>query len=108
METNRNKLFLVTYLASPMTSEPPSTLFAMSSLDGTLKLQDIHSNILWDVRLDHQVFELSCMDITGDGNEEIIVSSWVRLRLIRTELSSAEFLTPFFGFMTGWNDLHYG
>lgn len=49
--------------------------FAVATLDGTLML--VHNDdILWSFQVDHQLFAVTKLDITGDGHDEIVVCSW--------------------------------
>lgn len=49
--------------------------YAVATLDGTLMfIQD--EEIIWSIQVDHQLFALSKLDITGDGRDEIIACSW--------------------------------
>ncbi|ELU16416.1 hypothetical protein CAPTEDRAFT_227809 [Capitella teleta] len=48
---------------------------AICTLDGTLTLVD-DDKILWSVYVDHQLFSLAKLDITGDGTEEVVACSW--------------------------------
>ncbi|KAK3917380.1 KICSTOR complex protein ITFG2 [Frankliniella fusca] len=49
--------------------------FAVATLDGTLML--VHNDeILWSYQVDHQLFAVTKLDITGDGHDEIVVCSW--------------------------------
>ncbi|XP_057180844.1 KICSTOR complex protein ITFG2 isoform X2 [Triplophysa rosa] len=40
-------------------------LFALCTLDGTIKLLDSSENLLWSVQVDHQLFALQKLDVTG-------------------------------------------
>ncbi|KAI5100224.1 integrin-alpha FG-GAP repeat-containing protein 2 [Silurus meridionalis] len=51
-------------------------LFALCTLDGTLKLMDSSEQLLWSVQVDHQLFALQKLDITGDGREEVVACAW--------------------------------
>lgn len=51
-------------------------LFALCTLDGTLKLMDSSEELLWSVQVDHQLFALQKLDVTGDGREEVVVCAW--------------------------------
>ncbi|CAL8323002.1 unnamed protein product [Lota lota] len=51
-------------------------LFAMCTLDGTLKLMDSSEQLLWSVQVDHQLFALQKLDVTGDGREEVVACAW--------------------------------
>lgn len=55
--------------------KPMDSLMALATLDGTLMLVD-GDNILWSLQVDHQLFALTKMDITGDGREEVIACAW--------------------------------
>ncbi|KRT82058.1 hypothetical protein AMK59_4701, partial [Oryctes borbonicus] len=49
--------------------------YAVATLDGTIMLiQD--EVILWSIAVDHQLFALSKLDVTGNGADEIVVCSW--------------------------------
>lgn len=50
-------------------------LYAVATLDGTLMLV-VDEQILWSIQVDHQLFALSKLDITGDDREEVIACSW--------------------------------
>uniref|UniRef100_A0A8C5D4L5 Integrin alpha FG-GAP repeat containing 2 n=1 Tax=Gouania willdenowi TaxID=441366 RepID=A0A8C5D4L5_GOUWI len=51
-------------------------LFALCTLDGTLKLMDSSQQLLWSVQVDHQLFALQKLDVTGDGREEVVACAW--------------------------------
>ncbi|CAE1251378.1 ITFG2 [Acanthosepion pharaonis] len=51
------------------------TYFALSTLNGSLMLVDQNS-LLWSLQVDHQLFSLSKLDVTGDGTEEVVCCSW--------------------------------
>ncbi|KAF5901646.1 KICSTOR complex protein ITFG2 [Clarias magur] len=51
-------------------------LFALCTLDGTLKLMDSSEQLLWSVQVDHQLFALQKLDVTGDGREEVVACAW--------------------------------
>ncbi|KAI4472029.1 integrin alpha repeat domain-containing [Holotrichia oblita] len=49
--------------------------YAIATLDGTIMLvQD--EVILWAIAVDHQLFALTKLDVTGNGADEIVVCSW--------------------------------
>ncbi|RZC32335.1 integrin-alpha FG-GAP repeat-containing protein 2-like, partial [Asbolus verrucosus] len=49
--------------------------YAVATLDGTIMLvQD--EVILWAIAVDHQIFALSKLDVTGNGVDDIVVCSW--------------------------------
>ncbi|MGH0120179.1 UNVERIFIED_CONTAM: hypothetical protein FKN15_065940 [Acipenser sinensis] len=50
--------------------------FALCTLDGTLKLMDSSDQLLWSVQVDHQLFALQKLDVTGDGREEVVACAW--------------------------------
>nr|XP_032805302.1 KICSTOR complex protein ITFG2 isoform X1 [Petromyzon marinus] len=52
-----------------------SGLFALCTLDGTLKLMGPDS-LLWSVQVDHQLFALAKLDVTSDGSEEVVACAW--------------------------------
>nr|XP_004610653.1 unnamed protein product [Sorex araneus] len=53
-----------------------SGLFALCTLDGTLKLMEGADRLLWSVQVDHQLFALEKLDVTGDGQEEVVACAW--------------------------------
>ncbi|XP_046425664.1 KICSTOR complex protein ITFG2-like isoform X1 [Neodiprion fabricii] len=49
--------------------------YALATLDGTIMLvQD--EVILWAMQVDHQIFALCRLDVTGDGTDEIVACAW--------------------------------
>ncbi|XP_069677567.1 KICSTOR complex protein ITFG2-like isoform X1 [Periplaneta americana] len=57
------------------TDTSASSLYAVATLDGTLMLvQD--ENVVWSIQVDHQLFALTKLDMTGDGRDEIVACSW--------------------------------
>lgn len=48
---------------------------AIATLDGHLILVR-NGKILWKRSFDHELFAVSCVDWTGDGNEEIVACAW--------------------------------
>ncbi|XP_004710536.1 KICSTOR complex protein ITFG2 [Echinops telfairi] len=53
-----------------------SGLFALCTLDGTLKLMQEADKLLWSVQVDHQLFALEKLDVTGNGREEVVACAW--------------------------------
>ncbi|XP_010157864.1 PREDICTED: integrin-alpha FG-GAP repeat-containing protein 2, partial [Eurypyga helias] len=53
-----------------------SGLFALCTLDGTLKLMEGADKLLWSVQVDHQLFAVEKLDVTGNGHEEVIACAW--------------------------------
>uniref|UniRef100_A0A673UIU3 Integrin alpha FG-GAP repeat containing 2 n=1 Tax=Suricata suricatta TaxID=37032 RepID=A0A673UIU3_SURSU len=53
-----------------------SSLFALCTLDGTLKLMEEADKLLWSVQVDHQLFALEKLDVTGNGHEEVVACAW--------------------------------
>ncbi|XP_052270398.1 KICSTOR complex protein ITFG2-like isoform X3 [Dreissena polymorpha] len=51
-------------------------LFALCTLDGTLVLVDSEGIIQWSLQVDHQLFSLNKLDVTGNGKEEVVCCSW--------------------------------
>ncbi|CAI9739426.1 complex ITFG2-like isoform X1 [Octopus vulgaris] len=51
------------------------TYFALSTLNGSLMLFD-QNKPQWSLQVDHQLFSLSKLDVTGDGTEEVVCCSW--------------------------------
>jgi len=67
---------------SPNSSQDLSPdLFALISLDGTIKFQGI-SNKIWELQVDHQLFAISKLDLNGDKRQEIVTCSWDGLTYI--------------------------
>jgi len=55
--------------------ESKGSVYAVATLDGTLMLvQDEH--IQWSIQMDHQLFALFKLDMTGDGREEVVACAW--------------------------------
>lgn len=49
--------------------------YSVATLDGTIML--VHDDIItWSIAVDHQIFSLHKMDVTGDGCDNIIACSW--------------------------------
>ncbi|CAH1187678.1 unnamed protein product [Phyllotreta striolata] len=49
--------------------------YALATLDGTIILvQD--EVILWAIAVDHQIFALTKLDVTGNGSDDIVACSW--------------------------------
>ncbi|XP_057379649.1 KICSTOR complex protein ITFG2-like [Daphnia carinata] len=59
----------------PHQDEHQGALYAVATLDGTLMMVR-DEQILWSLQVDHQLFALSKLDITGDGREEVVACSW--------------------------------
>lgn len=58
----------------PRTSHSLARRYAVATLDGTLMLvQD--ENILWSIQVDHQLFALNKLPLTGSG-DNIVACSW--------------------------------
>ncbi|KAG5326809.1 ITFG2 protein, partial [Acromyrmex heyeri] len=56
-------------------SAPKGKPYALATLDGTIMLvQD--EVILWAMQVDHQIFALCRLDVTGDNSDEIIACAW--------------------------------
>ncbi|XP_071574123.1 KICSTOR complex protein ITFG2 isoform X2 [Temnothorax nylanderi] len=54
---------------------PKGKPYALATLDGTIMLvQD--EVILWAMQVDHQIFALCRLDVTGDSSDEIIACAW--------------------------------
>lgn len=51
------------------------TFYALCTLDGTLLLVE-NKQILWSLQVDHQLFSLTKLDITGNGKEEVVCCAW--------------------------------
>ncbi|XP_012217646.2 KICSTOR complex protein ITFG2 [Linepithema humile] len=56
-------------------STPKGKPYALATLDGTIMLvQD--EIILWAMQVDHQIFALCRLDVTGNNSDEIIACAW--------------------------------
>ncbi|GFR90344.1 integrin-alpha FG-GAP repeat-containing protein 2 [Elysia marginata] len=55
--------------------KPRSTYYALATLDGSLILAE-NDSILWSLQVDHYLFALSKLDVTGNGKEEVVCCSW--------------------------------
>eukprot|EP00118_Oscarella_pearsei_P016277 m.154099 g.154099 ORF g.154099 m.154099 type:complete len:448 (+) comp38632_c0_seq2:116-1459(+) len=51
------------------------SLTALSTLDGSLQLY-CGQKLLWELRVNHQLFSLAKLDITRDGNDEVVTCAW--------------------------------
>ncbi|XP_018107406.1 KICSTOR complex protein ITFG2 isoform X2 [Xenopus laevis] len=67
----------------PNAGKKEAGLFALCTLDGTLKLMQGSDRLLqgsdqllWSVQVDHQLFALEKLDITGNGEEEVVACAW--------------------------------
>ncbi|XP_050481877.1 KICSTOR complex protein ITFG2-like isoform X1 [Bombus huntii] len=49
--------------------------YALATLDGTIMLVK-DEIILWSMQVDHQIFALCRLDVTGDGSDEIVACAW--------------------------------
>ncbi|XP_029455816.1 KICSTOR complex protein ITFG2 isoform X2 [Rhinatrema bivittatum] len=43
---------------------------------GTLKLMEGTDKLLWSMKVDHQLFALEKLDVTGNGQEEVVACAW--------------------------------
>ncbi|XP_071955455.1 KICSTOR complex protein ITFG2-like isoform X2 [Antedon mediterranea] len=55
--------------------EPQCDKFVLSSLDGNLMMIQ-EDEMVWSYKLDHQLFSLTALDITGDGKDEVLCCAW--------------------------------
>ncbi|XP_050302209.1 KICSTOR complex protein ITFG2-like isoform X2 [Anthonomus grandis grandis] len=56
-------------------TDQKSCPYALATLDGSIMLvQD--EVILWAIAVDHQIFALTKLDVTGNGCDDIVVCSW--------------------------------
>lgn len=82
--------------------------YAVATLDGTIMLvQD--EIILWAIAVDHQVFALTKLDITGNGSDDIIVCSWDgQTYILDQNKNSVRFHLeePVRAFHSGWYNLN--
>ncbi|XP_012277362.1 KICSTOR complex protein ITFG2-like isoform X1 [Orussus abietinus] len=49
--------------------------YALATLDGTIMLVQ-NEIIMWAMQVDHQIFALCRLDVTGDGKDEIVACAW--------------------------------
>lgn len=49
--------------------------YVVATLDGTLLFAQ-QEQVLWSIQVDHRLFALSKLDLTGDGRDEIVACSW--------------------------------
>lgn len=49
--------------------------YALATLDGTIMLVK-DEIILWAMQVDHQIFALCRLDVTGNGSDEIVACAW--------------------------------
>ncbi|XP_064602402.1 KICSTOR complex protein ITFG2-like [Liolophura sinensis] len=59
----------------PESQSNRASYYALVTLDGTMMLVE-DDRILWSLQVDHQLFSLAKLDVTGNGREEVVVSSW--------------------------------
>lgn len=51
------------------------TYCALCTLDGTLVMVE-NKQVLWSLQVDHQLFSLTKLDVTGNGTDEVICCAW--------------------------------
>ena len=56
-------------------SQPQATYYALATLDGSLNLVE-NDKILWSLHVDHYLFALAKLDVTGNGKEEVVCCAW--------------------------------
>jgi len=56
--------------------QKPSDISAVCTLEGWLKLHDIKRGPMWGIQVDHELFALGLVDVTQDGNEEVVACAW--------------------------------
>jgi hypothetical protein len=44
--------------------------------------------VLWELQVDYELFSLQLMDMTGDGNDELIACSWDGMTYIVDQLQN--------------------
>lgn len=49
--------------------------YALATLDGTLMLVQ-EGRIQWNLQVDHQLFAVCALDVTGDGRDEVVACAW--------------------------------
>lgn len=52
-----------------------STYCALAALDGNILLVE-KDKILWSLQVDHRLFVIDKLDVTGNGQEEVVCCSW--------------------------------
>lgn len=60
---------------------------AMCNSEGVIKLMDTEKS-LWELQVDYELFSLQLMDVTGDGNDELIACSWDGMTYIIDQLQN--------------------
>ncbi|KAL3842428.1 hypothetical protein ACJMK2_020446 [Sinanodonta woodiana] len=56
-------------------SSSTEMLYSLCTLDGTLMLVE-NGHILWSLQVDHQLFSINKLDVTGNGKEEVVCCAW--------------------------------
>ncbi|CAG5134568.1 unnamed protein product [Candidula unifasciata] len=54
---------------------PQPMYYALATLDGSLILVE-NDTIIWSLQVDHYLFALTKLDVTGNGKEEVVCCSW--------------------------------
>lgn len=77
--------------------------YALATLDGTIMLVK-DEVILWSMQVDHQIFSLCRLDVTGDGSDEIVACGWDGQTYILDQQQNSvrfQFEEPIRAFCTG-------
>ncbi|BFZ15765.1 hypothetical protein BsWGS_18804 [Bradybaena similaris] len=61
--------------SSDADSHPQPMYYALATLDGSLILVE-NDTIIWSLQVDHYLFALTKLDVTGNGKEEVVCCSW--------------------------------
>ncbi|KAG7225570.1 hypothetical protein INR49_004976 [Caranx melampygus] len=70
------RTFPLTSLAASAKVQKRNLLNVASSLSVLWMLMDSSEQLLWSVQVDHQLFALQKLDVTGDGREEVVACAW--------------------------------
>lgn len=62
-------------IVNKFADESSAPSLAVATLDGILMLVK-NGKILWKRTFDHELFAVNCVDLTRDGNEEVVACAW--------------------------------
>ncbi|XP_037801154.1 KICSTOR complex protein ITFG2-like [Penaeus monodon] len=82
--------------------------YALATLDGTLTLLN-NGKIQWNLQVDHQLFAVCKLDVTGNGRDEVIACAWDGNTYIvchNTDCVRYTFPEPVNAFVAGHYGLH--
>ncbi|XP_067931995.1 KICSTOR complex protein ITFG2-like [Watersipora subatra] len=93
-----------TEMVGNVRTEDNRNYYALTTLDGTIMLMDYEGHKIYEIHVDHQLFGLTKLDITGDGVEEVIVCSWDGQTYIvnsKQQIAKFQFDEPTAAFIAG-------